>query len=83
MEPPAAREVRVEVVPADGYQLEIEGALSDPYVTTDDMNRYYEEVIADSVRRELFIADDVPLVLLVTDEDGELRRIEQSKKPVE
>ncbi|MFJ9771832.1 hypothetical protein ACIRVF_11360 [Kitasatospora sp. NPDC101157] len=78
---PVPREVRVEVVRAEGYELEIEGALSFPFVTEEDMSRHPEEVIAEEVRRELFIPDYVPLVVLVTEDDGELRRIEFPATP--
>ncbi|WP_158835567.1 hypothetical protein [Streptomyces sp. NRRL S-350] len=77
----APREVNVEVVPAEGYELEIKGALSCPFVSTDDMEQQYERVITDLVRDELFIPDDAPLVVIVTDESGGLRRIEQPKRP--
>ncbi|MFJ8437280.1 hypothetical protein ACIQ9P_38915 [Kitasatospora sp. NPDC094019] len=80
---PRAREVRVEVVPAVGYELEIEGALHTPFVSAVDVEKHFETAVADAVRRNLFIADDVPLVLLVTDESEELRRIEQAAAPPE
>ncbi|MFC5668254.1 hypothetical protein ACFP3U_35485 [Kitasatospora misakiensis] len=75
------REIRVEVVPAVGYELEIEGALHIPFVSAADVEEHFEDVIAEAVRRNVFIADDVPLVLLVTDEHQELRRIEQPVRP--
>ncbi|MFF7990308.1 hypothetical protein ACFZDG_11020 [Kitasatospora xanthocidica] len=77
---PTPREVAVEVVPAEGFELEIEGALTAPFVTADDMNRWFERTVADVVRDELFIPDDAPLVLIVTDEHGAVRRIEQAKR---
>ncbi|WP_406113264.1 hypothetical protein [Kitasatospora purpeofusca] len=80
---PRAREVRVEVVPAVGYELEIEGALTVPFVSAADVEEHFDDVIADVVRRNLFLADDAPLVLLVTDEHEELRRIEQAAAPPE
>ncbi|MFJ7275284.1 hypothetical protein [Kitasatospora sp. NPDC098663] len=80
-DPPVPREVNVNVVPAEGYQLEIAGALSDPHVAADDIDRHFEQVIADAVRRELFIPDDVPLVLIITDSDGDITRAEQPSNP--
>ncbi|WP_405004832.1 hypothetical protein OHV13_11525 [Kitasatospora purpeofusca] len=80
---PRPREVPMEVVPAVGYELEIEGALTVPFVSADDIDKHFETAIADSVRRNLFIADDAPLVLLVTDEFEVLQRIEQAAAPPE
>lgn len=74
---PTPREVNVEIVPADGYELEIEGALSIPFVSSEDVDKHHDAVVAECVRAELFIPDDVPLVLVITDPDGELRRVEQ------
>ncbi|MFJ4791922.1 hypothetical protein [Kitasatospora purpeofusca] len=80
---PRVREIRVEVVPAVGYELEIQGALHIPFVSAADIEEHFEDVIAQAVRRNLFLADDEPLVLLVTDEHQELQRIEQAAAPPE
>ncbi|MET8702747.1 hypothetical protein ABZW10_28390 [Kitasatospora sp. NPDC004723] len=61
--------------------LDIEGAMSSPFVTEEDMRQHPDTSITDEVRRELFIPDDVPLVVLLTEDDGEPRRIEQSAGP--
>lgn len=81
MEPPAAREVIVEVFPADGVELEIEGALTTPFVGTLDIEQQYERVITEAVRDELFIPDDTPIVVLIKDDGEIIRRIEQPKRP--
>ncbi|MFJ8476006.1 hypothetical protein [Kitasatospora sp. NPDC094011] len=80
-EPPGPREVRVRIVPADGYELEIEDALSHPYVPAADIDTHFDRVIADEVRRELFIPDDTPLVLIITDADGRTTRAEHPPNP--
>ncbi|WP_043472013.1 hypothetical protein [Kitasatospora sp. MBT66] len=80
---PGPREIRVEVVPAVGYELEIEGAESVPFVGAVDVEGRLEKVVADCVRRELSLSDDTPLVLLVTDEFEVLQRIEQAAAPPE
>ncbi|MFE4519819.1 hypothetical protein ACFRMQ_37260 [Kitasatospora sp. NPDC056783] len=70
----------MEVHRFEGYELEIEGAMFFPFESEDDMDTAFEEVITDEVRRGLFIADDVPLVIHVTDDDGEPHRIEAPAK---
>ncbi|MFJ4666755.1 hypothetical protein [Kitasatospora purpeofusca] len=82
-EPGLPREVRVEVRPFVGYELDIEGAQHDPYVSAVDLEEHFEAAVANSVRRQLRIPDDAPLVLLVTDEFDVLRRIEQAAAPPE
>ncbi|MEU8517400.1 hypothetical protein AB0C76_38370 [Kitasatospora sp. NPDC048722] len=78
--PKVPREVNVEVVPATGYELEIEGAHVFPFVSEDDMERFPDRVITDLVRDELSLDDDVPLVVIIKDEGGDLRRIEQPRR---
>ncbi|MGV9271441.1 hypothetical protein ACWDRR_43145 [Kitasatospora sp. NPDC003701] len=80
---PGPREVRVEVVPAVGYELEIEGAKSVPFVGAVDVDEQLAKVVSNCVRRELSLSDDTPLVLFVTDEFEEVRRIEQAAAPPE
>ncbi|MER7848464.1 hypothetical protein ABTZ03_31520 [Kitasatospora sp. NPDC096077] len=70
------REVHVRVVPTAGYRLEIQRALHSPFVTQDDMDDHGDRVIEDLARVELYIPDDVPVVLMVTESDGTARRIE-------
>ncbi|MFF2951390.1 hypothetical protein ACFVVU_08595 [Kitasatospora sp. NPDC057965] len=80
-DPPTPREVNVEVVPAEGYELEIEGVPDCPFVTVDDLDRHFEEVVAEHVRTSLSIPDDVPVVLHTTDSDGETTRTEHRPVP--
>ncbi|MGV9271513.1 hypothetical protein ACWDRR_43505 [Kitasatospora sp. NPDC003701] len=80
---PGPREVRVEVVPAVGYELEIEGARNVPFVAAVDVDEQLAKVVSNCVRRELSLSDDTPLVLLVTDEFEVLQRIEQVAAPPE
>lgn len=65
------RVVNVEVVPADGYVLEIDGTGCNPFITTDDATGHLQEVVAECVREALDIPEGVPLTLnIATPADG-------------
>lgn len=76
------REVHVRMVPAIGCTVEIRGALHNPFVTEEDLDAHFERVVEDAVRLELFIPDDVPLVILVTEPGGTAHRIECPPMPM-
>ncbi|MFJ4093424.1 hypothetical protein ACIPYS_17740 [Kitasatospora sp. NPDC089913] len=61
----ALRVVRVQVIPAEGYVLEIEGSTETPLVTADDAEKHLAGSVDYEVRAVLGIAKDVPLTLFV------------------
>ncbi|MGW2539300.1 hypothetical protein ACWC5I_00110 [Kitasatospora sp. NPDC001574] len=59
------RVVRVQVVPAAGFILEIEGTTQTPVISVDDAKRHLAEVLRDEVQEVLGITKEVPLTLFV------------------
>ncbi|MGC0316240.1 hypothetical protein [Kitasatospora acidiphila] len=68
MADPAPRVVNVNVVPAVGFQLEIEGADEFPFITEDDGREHLEGAVAYEVYKALNIPEDVPLTLNIKQE---------------
>lgn len=66
MTDPAPRVVSVELVPATGYELLIDGADTIPFAVADDIEQNRERTVSLWVREILRIPKDVPLRLNIT-----------------
>ncbi|MFF0298454.1 hypothetical protein ACFYST_13510 [Kitasatospora sp. NPDC004614] len=69
MTDPATGPVHVNYTRADGYLLEIEGTVENPFVMESDAITHTKSCAEDAVRKVLGILADEPVTLRITTDD--------------